>query len=455
MVAQNDTNDIFIRIGVHLFMTFVSLINQRKLSLDDHSMLRSPWLFGFLAILPFPALFFSSALPAWAPVIALIYLTLLLFLRNRTTDRWLCNTPADLLLLGMLLILPLGLWASADASITLPRTYAMLGNFTLFVILAAQSKNRHLPHAGWGLLVMALLLIVVTLPGTKLTGTKFPIIDKGLLTLIPHGLRLPGDKNGFNPNMTAGLLAPFAPIAIMLAVKPTRRSQQILAIFTTLLLLVAILLTQSRGALLAAVIAIAVVTSIGHRFWRWAWLALSLPAIAFLIVNGQAFLNALIKSGNTSSSVNTLEARQVLWQRTLLMAHDLPFTGVGLGMFQPVMKAMYPPLSFSATTDIPHPHNIFLQALAEMGYPGLILFVAFYLILAYVLIRQIRRHRDWPQTLSIGLLGALITYLIHGLVDVPTYSLLSAVIFWFLFGSMMAVGLYEDAPSSSTYKNNT
>ena len=407
--------------------------------------LRSPWLFGFLAILPFPVLFFSSALPAWAPAITLTYLGILLFLRNRTTGRWLSNTPADLLLLGMLLILPLGLWASADTSITLPRTYAMLGNLTLFVVLAAQSENSYLHHAGWLLLVMALLLIATTLPGTKLTETKFPIIDKSLLSLIPHGLRLPGDKNGFNPNMTAGLLAPFAPIALMLAVKPTGRLQQILAIFTTLLLLIAVALTQSRGALLAAIIAMAVVTSIGHRFWRWAWIALSLPAIAFLVANGQTVLNALIKSGNEAASVNTLEARQALWQRTLLIAHDFPFTGVGLGMFQPVMKAIYPSSIFPATTDIPHPHNIYLQALAEMGYPGLIFFLAFYAILAYALIRQIRRSRDWLQTLAIGLFGALLVYLIHGLVDVPTYSPLSAVIFWFLFGSMMAVGLYGDA----------
>jgi len=419
-------------------------------------MLRSPWLFGFLTILPFPALFFSSALPAWAPIIALIYLLILFFLRNRTTGRWLCNTPADLLLLGMLLTLPLGLWVSADRANTLSHSYALIADMTLFYAVAAQSENRALRWVGWLTLAAGVILMVTTIPGTHFyPGHKLPFIHRSLYDYLPTGLRLPGDKNGFNPNMTAGLLAPFAPIAIMLAVKPTRRSQQILAILTTLLLLGAILLTQSRGAMLAAVIAIAVVTSISHRFWRWVWLTLSLPAFAFLIVNRQAFLNALINSGIDASSVNTLDARQILWQRTLLMAHDLPFTGVGLGMFHPVMIAIYPPLGFSSTTDIPHPHNIFLQALAEMGYPGLILFMAFYLVLAYVLIRQIRRRRDWPHTLSIGLLGALITYLIHGLVDVPTYSPLSAAVFWLLFGSMMAVGLYEDAPFPSTYENNT
>jgi uncharacterized protein involved in response to NO len=79
-----------------------------------------------------------------------------------------------------------------------------------------------------------------------------------------------------------------------------------------------------------------------------------------------------------------------------------------------------------------------------MGYPGLIAYLAFYIVLLFALIRRIRQSHDWRQPLAIGLLGSLTVFLVHGIVDVPSYSPLSAIVIWGLFGFMMAVAMAGD-----------
>ncbi len=412
-----------------------------------------PWLFGLLAALPAPILLFSSHFSLWISILALIWLGILFLVGGLTTGRWLSRTPADLILLLLLLLLPLGLWGSAEKSETLPRTFAFIADIAIFYAIAMQAEDKIIRWTGWLLLIGGLAFIFVTLPGTHFyPGQKFPFINRSLYDYLPTGLRLPGDENGFNPNMTGGLLALFLPPALALSIRSENWPQRILAIITFLFLSGSLLLTQSRGATLGVIVAVVVITSVMSKALRWVWWAGGLLTLGVMAVRGSDILSAFMSS-DPGSSVHSLTQRVELWSKAIYAGMDFPFTGIGLGGFPGIMSKLYPTFQVTITADVPHAHNVYLQTLAEMGYPGLILYVAFLILLFFVLLRRIHRSDDWRQPLAIGLLGSLTVFLVHGIVDVPSYSPLSAIVIWGLFGVMMAVGMAGDRGFSQEMDN--
>ncbi len=406
--------------------------------------MRSPWLFGLLALPPIPVLLFSAHVPAWASTAAMIWLAALLIVRSAVTGRWLSHTPADLILLGLLALLPLGLWAAPERDITLPRAYAFIANIAIFYALAMQAENAALRWTGWLLLLAGVAFTIAIVPGTRFyAGQKLPFIAKSVYDILPSGLRLPGDENGFNPNMSGGLLALFLPPALALSIRPHHWTQRILAIAVLILLAAAVTLTQSRGAILALLVAIVVVTGVLLKPMRWLWWMGGWVALGVAALKGGVILDAFLNADASGNSVHSMAQRTELWSRAIYAGLDFPFTGIGLGSFPRVMNLLYPPFRVVITADVPHAHNIYLQALAEMGYPGLMLHLAFFFILLFGLSRQIRQAQDWARSLAVGLLGSLTVLLVHGIVDTPTYSPLSAIVIWGLFGLMMAVGMYN------------
>ncbi|MFH0951082.1 MAG: hypothetical protein V1765_01245, partial [bacterium] len=79
-----------------------------------------------------------------------------------------------------------------------------------------------------------------------------------------------------------------------------------------------------------------------------------------------------------------------------------------------------------------YPHNILLNFWTELGLLGMLLFV--WLIVKYLVLtlRQLIAKQNDSRYLTLGLLGAMITIIIHGLVDVPYFKNDLAIIFWLL-----------------------
>jgi O-antigen ligase len=174
--------------------------------------------------------------------------------------------------------------------------------------------------------------------------------------------------------------------------------------------------------------------------------------LGLLAVRGDVILQGFMES-DVSSGVHSLAQRMELWSRAIYAGQDFAFTGIGLGSFPAVIALLYPTFQVVITADVPHAHNIYLQALAEMGYPGLILYLAFFITLFFVLLRRVRLAVGWRRSFAVGLLGSLVVFLVHGLVDVPTYSPISAVVFWGMFGLMMAVGMNNEEFKSQNAKS--
>jgi len=133
---------------------------------------------------------------------------------------------------------------------------------------------------------------------------------------------------------------------------------------------------------------------------------------------------------------------------------DYPLTGVGLVMVGPAIIERFYPNSLVSTDGV-HAHNIFLQVGAEMGLPGLFGHLAIYLTLLYLLLRRaLDRNAGYSQALALGLLGSLIIFLTHGLVDAIISSPQVAIVVWALLGLMAAV-VSSSSDQGNTGQNST
>jgi O-antigen ligase len=98
-----------------------------------------------------------------------------------------------------------------------------------------------------------------------------------------------------------------------------------------------------------------------------------------------------------------------------------------------------------------YPHNIVLNFWTELGILGVLLFI--WIIFRYMIVginiarRQTTDDRR-QRFIVLGLMGAMIVIIIHGIVDVPYFKNDLAVIFWVLIGMLGLVRL-QIHPSTS------
>jgi putative inorganic carbon (HCO3(-)) transporter len=417
-----------------------SLMTTALQRFNQYNPLAAAWFFILAVLILLPALIFSSLLPDWAPLVALVGLLVLFVLRGVATGRVIGHTPADGPLLLLLLTLPVGLWVSSDPTVSLPRVYALVAGLAFFWAVAAQRDAPWLRRSGWLLLLAGLVLGFIFLLGTRFGGTKLPFINREIYTALPGGLRPFWNPEGFNANLSGGMLALFWAPALVLAWRGDSWQQRDMAKLVVVALTALLFLTQSRGALLGCIAALMLITVLQDRRWLPFWLIVLLATAIVAYHVGPALFFETILGQSDIFGDRSLQGRQELWGRSMALIRDYPLTGVGLGMVEPAIKSHYPTLLIRPDRNFKHAHNLYLQAGAEMGLPGLIAHLVLYGILAYLLARRVLdRGAGYYPVLALGLLGTLVVFLTHGLFEVITYATRAAIVVWGLFGLMVAV----------------
>lgn len=176
---------------------------------------------------------------------------------------------------------------------------------------------------------------------------------------------------------------------------------------------VVIILTKSQAAIFAAgFVSVFVILSkilsakSTIKFFRLGlllmfFLIISLPVLAFIGINfGVLF------------SDQSFQNRHFVWQGTLAMFLDRPLTGSGLDGFKELYSANYLIPAYNEL--LQYPHNLFLTFWSELGLVGV--FVFFWLFLKFA------RKSSTNKFLGLGLMSAIIYFLIHGIVDVPYFK---------------------------------
>jgi O-antigen ligase len=232
-----------------------------------------------------------------------------------------------------------------------------------------------------------------------------------------------------DPDHFAGLLEMLIPVAVLYMAGQRRRFSlegSVLGVCAVALALASLLLSGSRGGLLALSAEIAIATmALRRAAARTTERRRLAMAAAFTLLAG-LMLFAYVDPGWVAKRLGSVASVNKAWAEwtglrksmsldALRMWHDHPVLGVGLGDFE----TAYPRYqSFPSDLWIDHAHNDYVEALAETGLVGALLILsalAFFLRLAF---------RDWgypfrSRTGSIRLGAALgcCGMLVHSLWD--------------------------------------
>ncbi|MFM7173623.1 MAG: O-antigen ligase family protein, partial [Caldilinea sp.] len=260
-----------------------------------------------------------------------------------------------------------------------------------------------------------------------------------------------------NPNLLAGTPVVLLPLAVALGL-PRHRSargtrsagrrllQAALWVVAGLMFGV-ILLTGSRGAVLAVAISLPLVLCL--RWPRLLWGIVLLGILAGLWGWGRGDMGLLDRL-SSGGAIGGLDERVEIWSRALYAIQDFSFTGVGLGAFNQVIPLLYPYFLIAPSVDIPHAHNLMLQVAVDLGMPGLIAWLAILMIVMVQTVAVLRRGPSSLWALGAGVLGGLVAMLVHGLLDATLWGTKQAFLPWLLFA--LAVLAEAHASAAATTK---
>jgi O-antigen ligase len=257
---------------------------------------------------------------------------------------------------------------------------------------------------------------------------------------------LPRIKSVFgSPNNDALFLERALPLLIAGAVLGTghgvRRLAYLLAVIPVGM---ALLLTQSRGALLLGLPAMVITMALlAGRRWRWLGIALLvITVLGFLALFSGLAQEALAGTrlaGALDLQRGTGFFRLNLWQSALTMWRDHPWLGVGPDNFLYAYRSFYIlPVAWQEP-NLSHPHNIVLDFATRLG--GLGVLIGGGMILGYV--AQIKRALRHDRALAVGCAGLLAAMLGHGLVDHSFFLIELAYPFMLTAGLLSAMGSRE------------
>ena len=387
-----------------------------------------------------PVLIFEPWMPHWAVVGALLVIPLLWLVRWVGHGSLTRATPLDWPVLVLLLMVPVGVWAAADITRSLTGVYRILLSVALYyAVVNTVVDARQFQLAVVGLLLVTAAIGAAALFSTQWGAGKFASPVVGFLyERLPTLVRPFWNPSGFNPNIVGGSLAVLLPIAIASLLGAQSWTVRVVSAASTLIGGAVLLLTQSRGGLAGLALALLVMgVAYSRKF---------LPVVAFVVLMGLGIIltagpqqvGQMILVGGGGSAVGSLEGRLELWSRALYMVQDFPFTGVGLGMFDPVLDALYPLFSIGSSAELFHPHNVLLAQAVVAGVPGLVAFVSTLLLLFLMALQSVSRSGQF-RSLAIGLLGALAAYLGHGMFDSIDSFIKASAIVWVVFGLLAAL----------------
>jgi O-antigen ligase len=184
-----------------------------------------------------------------------------------------------------------------------------------------------------------------------------------------------------------------------------------------------ILLTQSRGALIALVVSgllFYISYAKGKRVKSLLWAAaVSIVIIPFVPKSAWERFSGMKALTSTSTVAQadpegSAEARYNIWRVARVIIRENPVSGVGLGAYTYVHNITAPRVGVpDAALGKRDTHSTYLNVAAETGFPGLVLFVVMILTVAVPAERMRRRVRGTPRSgqllaLELGLLGFLL-----------------------------------------------
>ncbi len=402
------------------------------------------WLFILAPFLLFPS-------PTKA--LALLGLPFLWWLNKREKGYFVRRTPFDWAIFIMLLMVLVSEYATFDLNFSLPKVSGLLFHIVIFYAVVETVQTRR------GLQRSLALYFLLGLAALAVGALNTAWLEKvSFLTAITQELpalmeKLPGAESGIHPNQLAGTLLWIFPLQAAIgwyffryrpADIPHWIQRGLWGAFA--LTLIVFILTQSRGGWVGGIVALAILGALLNRFIRWAVAFGGGGAVIAASIIGWQKIGELLVSDATAAVVGNLGSlgfRQEVWRAAIWGISDFPFTGMGMGTFREVSRVLYP-LNVSPTYDIAHAHNQFLQTGVDLGIPGLIAFIAMWLVTVWLLWRTIRCTNDaFIKVVAMGVTASLAGYFVYALSDTVALGAKPGFFLWWLFALSAGVNILQ------------
>jgi len=200
------------------------------------------------------------------------------------------------------------------------------------------------------------------------------------------------------------------------------------------LLLAALGMCRSRGAWLAlALVAVIGFLAVGPGKPAWRWIGI-LCIGAIVAAAGWRYARRQWQT----------DVRPEIWRGTLEMIGDRPLSGHGLGVFWIDYVRFRPPEYFlrpKAANLTDHAHSELLEIAAEQGLAGAAATLWLWITVLVLAVRAWRTEPDRRTAAArLGLIGAVLVFLFHGLVDVDLRHLPNQTLFWLAMGLIVSGG---------------
>jgi O-antigen ligase len=348
-------------------------------------------------------------------------------------------------------LLPVSLWASFDVHASLPKALGLLLGFAIFyatrMYIDGPGRLRQV--------LLAYLLLGTAIAAAALVGTQWleknPLLSAALQR-APLWIRgLPGAARGFHPNEIAGVLLWFVPLQLALSVwclqhRAASLSARAALLISTLCTTSALILTQSRGALLGLTIGLAMMIAQGRTWARAALLVVCILLLLLVAARGPSWITKTLSEGIAPETIgrSNWEFRVVVWRAALWGIGDFPLTGMGIGAFRYVARVLYPLRNVHVDFDYAHAHNGFLQAALDFGILGLVAYVCLWLVSAQCSLQSLSHTTGWLRAAALGLWGCLVSSFIYHLTDTVALGAKGGLPWWMMLALIAALPTVTD-----------
>jgi Flp pilus assembly protein TadD len=140
------------------------------------------------------------------------------------------------------------------------------------------------------------------------------------------------------------------------------------------------------------------------------------------------------------STNNSWLIRLDIWQVTRSLIRDYPVVGAGLDTFGVISRANYVYRWVSPEQNPYHAHNLFLQTVTSLGWPGFLALLGLWMTAAYGLERASYSPDPEIYRLTVVYSASLAAYLLFNLFDVLSLGQKPGIFTWFILAGCAAIG---------------
>ncbi len=346
---------------------------------------------------------------------------------------------------GIIQIMPLGTASGASPLAGIPATISFdpfatqvnalhffaLGLFFTLALSLIDSASRLRKLAAFitifGALFAFFAIIQSLLSPTKIYG----LLERP----IPFGSFV--SRNNFAGWMEMAVAVPLG----MLFTGSVSPDKRMIYITAAVLMGVSIVLSGSRGGLIALILMIAFLVFVNYvqsdRGSGFLKIVFGL-AIIVAIVAGTAFVggeNTLTRISEGEAVAEGVVTRPQIWRTTIEMIEDNFLFGVGLGGYG-VAYTRYD--KASGFERVEQAHNDYLQVVSDAGVVGLVLGLAFLILVIRTGRKAISTDNLERRGFAIGALAGIFATLIHSIFDFNLHTTAVALLFLTLLAILVA-----------------